>query len=76
MLELLYRTLLDLPKLHVQWMDTSQEGERSSHNDGCDSNSYGQGPEEKLKVRLRELGAKVVYEGMDLTQTKHSKCLQ
>jgi hypothetical protein len=57
-------------------MDTSKKGECSSYNDGCHGNCYGQSPEEKIKVRLRELGAKVVYEGMDLTQTKHSKCLQ
>ena len=56
-------------------VDTSQEGESSSHNNACHSNSDGQSPEEQLEVRLRELGAKIVYKGMDLTQTKHSKCL-
>ena len=69
-----------LVELHIQFycddLDTSQEGECSSYNDGCYGNSYGKGSEEKLKVGLREFGAKVVYEGMDLTQTKHSKCLQ
>ena len=56
-------------------LDTSKEGECSSHSDGCHSDGYGQGPEQEFKMRLRELGANVVYKGMDLTQTKYSKCL-
>ncbi len=55
--------------------DTAKEGESSTHYGHYHDNQDSHSLEEKVKLFLGEFGSKEINKSMDLTQSKHTKCL-
>ena len=64
------------PQGHRIWVDTAEECEGTEDSERGYPDNNGQGSEQEVKLFFAQFRSNVVNKGVDLTQSKHSKCLR